>query len=304
MRRQRCGSGDADGSGGGVNDGGGAAGGNSGSSGVNGGGDGGGGGGGGSVDGGGDGSAAPPAAGTLEATLEATLRSKFGHSSLRGGQGDVLRAILSGRDALVVWPTDRGKSLLFQLPAVHTRKVVLVISPLISLMDNQVREIDAAAAAAGDAPWATALHSLGAHNEAAVAAGAYPLVLVSEKRAISPRFKQLLTALHAAGRLLLVAVDEAHCISMWGPGFREDYLHLGGLRQCIPGVPFLALTATAGPHVRADIVRHLQVRPMAAPTKSPPLPGRAACSLSDHSRLTRERGAAERAARGDRVDLP
>ena len=98
------------------------------------------------------GSGAPSALLPVEdGSLEETLR-KFGHTSFRGGQRAIIDALLSGRDALAVWPTDRGKSLLYQLPAVHTRKVVVVISPLISLMDDQVRGLGEAAAAAGEAP--------------------------------------------------------------------------------------------------------------------------------------------------------
>lgn len=122
-----------------------------------------------------------------------------------------------------------------------------------------MRQLRAAAAASHEAPWATALHSVDAADEAAVAAGQIRIVLISERRATSPRFKMLLTGLHKAGSLLCVAIDEAHCISMWGPSFRVEYLQLGSLRQCVPGVPFLALTATASTHVRDDIIEHLQL---------------------------------------------
>ena len=156
----------------------------------------------------------------------------------------VVEAVLSGRDALVVWPTDRGKSLCFQLAAVHTRKLVVVVTPIVSLMDDQVRQMNQAAKAAGQPSWAITLNHTqpGDADEQAVAQGSFSLAYMSEQRATSPRTLRLLESLHAAGRLLLIAVDEAHCISQWGPTFRERYLNLKLLRECMPSVPFLALT--------------------------------------------------------------
>ena len=131
------------------------------------------------------------------------------------------------------------------------RNVAISVSPHTDATSSgSMPSVSGPSRAAGEAPWATALHSQVGRDEAvrrelAVAAGAYPLTFVCEKRATSPRFKEHLVRMHRDGVLLFVAVDEAHCISMWGPGFREDYLRLGGLRQCVPGVPFLALLSQA-----------------------------------------------------------
>jgi ATP-dependent DNA helicase RecQ len=189
---------------------------------------------------------------------ESTLR-RLGLSSFREGQRHVVEAVLAGRDALVVWPTDRGKSLCYQLPALHTGSITVVIEPNISLMDNQVAELNARAAASGTAPWATQLHSADARNESAAARGDFNLVFISPQRAMSPRFLQLMKSWHANLKLKLVAVDEAHCISESDDSFRREFRELGQLRQCVPGVPFLALTATATSHVRRDIVDVLQL---------------------------------------------
>ena len=128
-----------------------------------------------------------------------------------------------------------------------------------TLACHQVAELNARAAASGSAPWATQLHSADARNESAAARGDFNLVFISPQRAMSPRFVKLMKSWHANLRLKLVAVDEAHCIAESDDAFRREFRELGGLRQCVPGVPFLALTATATSHVRRDIVDVLQL---------------------------------------------
>ena len=123
----------------------------------------------------------------------------------------------------------------------------------------QVAELNAQAAAVGASPWATQLHSADARNEHAAIQGGFHLVFISPQRATSPRFQQNLVRWHAQGQLLLIAVDEAHCIHESDDKFRKEFRELGRLRQCVPGVPFLALTATAAPHVRRDISDVLQL---------------------------------------------
>ena len=124
-----------------------------------------------------------------------------------------------------------------------------------------MRSLDAASAAVGESCWAAALHSESqcAETEEAVGSGRIPLVFVSEKRATSNRFKRLLAGLHEQEKLLAIAVDEAHLIYWWGKDFRAEYRNLGTLRDCVPGVPFLALTATAAPHVADDIASQLRL---------------------------------------------
>ena len=124
-----------------------------------------------------------------------------------------------------------------------------------------MRSLDAASAAVGESCWAAALHSENqcAETEEAVGSGRIPLVFVSEKRATSNRFKRLLAGLHEQEKLLAIAVDEAHLIYWWGKDFRAEYRNLGTLRDCVKGVPFLALTATAAPHVADDIASQLRL---------------------------------------------
>ena len=192
--------------------------------------------------------------------LAATLRDKFKHDGFRGQQRTVIEAVLEKRDALVVWPTDRGKSLCYQLAAVHTGKLAIVVQPNISLMDNQMDELNALATKCGEAPWASVLHCEDKTREHDVLSGRFRVVCVSEQRALRPTFMDQLSALHKKGGLLLVAVDEAHVISECSVDYRDLYRQLSKLRQALPNVPFLALTATATPEVRDDIIKTLKLR--------------------------------------------
>ncbi|MBI2827722.1 MAG: ATP-dependent DNA helicase RecQ [Acidobacteria bacterium] len=186
----------------------------------------------------------------------ASLRRHFGHVSFRPGQEDVVRAVLDGRDVLAVMPTGSGKSLGFQLPALLLPGTTIIVSPLIALMKDQVDDLSRRGIRAA------ALHSLAlpeARRTAldAARAGALRLLYVTPERFASPTFLRLLEALPVAR----FVVDEAHCVSEWGHDFRPDYRRLrGAAASCRradrrPGrPPIAALTATATPEVRADIV--------------------------------------------------
>ena len=190
-----------------------------------------------------------------QSRLYATLREVFGFSAFRPNQQEIVQALLDRRDAFVVMPTGGGKSLCYQLPARLLDGTCLVVSPLISLMKDQV---DAAVANGLRAAFFNS--TLDAAARSAVLKdlrnGALDLLYVSPERFAMEGFADLLKAC----RLSFVAIDEAHCISEWGHDFRPDYLVLGTLTGTFPGMPVAAFTATATLRVQDDIVRRLKLR--------------------------------------------
>ncbi|PWB80150.1 MAG: recombinase RecQ [Methylocystaceae bacterium] len=193
----------------------------------------------------------PPLSPSL-ADARRVLRSTFGHDDFRPGQESVLAAILDQRDVLAVMPTGAGKSLLYQLPAAMGIAPVIVVSPLISLMRDQLRGLQDAGVPAA------ALHSAQteAENAAAVAAirsGGAKLIYVAPERLAQDGTIELLRA----ARPRRLAVDEAHCASHWGHEFRPDYARLAEVAERLGAPPILAVTATAGPQTRADIIAKL-----------------------------------------------
>ncbi|HLL23564.1 MAG TPA: DEAD/DEAH box helicase, partial [Kofleriaceae bacterium] len=183
--------------------------------------------------------------------------AKFGHTTLRAGQADLIADIFAGRPVIGVMPTGAGKSLCYQLPAVvfgDRGQVTLVVSPLIALMKDQVDALTARGVPA------VALTSSAGQEEQrdildGIRAGMYTVVYVAPERFRSPRFLDALRAIE--GKLALIAVDEAHCISEWGHDFRPDYRRLGAVIQALAPPRIAAFTATATPEVRADIAVQL-----------------------------------------------
>lgn len=191
--------------------------------------------------------------------LEQSLQDHFGWSTFRAGQRPVVEAVLAGRDALAVLPTGGGKSLCFQLPALIRNGLVVVISPLVALMEDQVMQLQRRGIAAA------CLHA-GLNPERRLQAfqrlrdETLRLLYLAPERLQGEATRQMLESHASEGRLVALAVDEAHCISAWGHDFRPDYRRLGLIRRLCPGVPMLALSATAAPRVRADIIRLLDLR--------------------------------------------
>jgi ATP-dependent DNA helicase RecQ len=180
------------------------------------------------------------------------LAEVFGFPDFRPGQEEIVDAVAAGRDVLAIMPTGGGKSLLFQLPALMRPGVTLVISPLIALMRDQVRGLQAAGICAG----ALTSQSTGEETEAVFAAldeRRLKLLYMAPERLGSGAGNGLL---RRAG-VEMIAVDEAHCVSQWGHDFRPDYLRIGELRAALGGVQTVALTATADAETRAEIVARL-----------------------------------------------
>ncbi|MCB9915911.1 MAG: ATP-dependent DNA helicase RecQ [Planctomycetes bacterium] len=190
-----------------------------------------------------------------DAELRALLRERFGHDDFRGPQLEAVRATLAGRDLLLCLPTGGGKSLVYQLPALLLDGLVLVVSPLIALMKDQVDALRARGMRAAAVHSAMDAEERGAAL-AAAAAGALDLLFVTPERFRSPAFLEVLPRL----RVARLAVDEAHCISHWGHDFRPDYHRLGEYRAACGDPPAMAFTATATPEVVEDIVTSLRLR--------------------------------------------
>ncbi len=194
--------------------------------------------------------------------LRAALKQHFGFQAFRPGQAEIVAAVAAGRDCIGVLPTGGGKSLGYQLPALLRDGVTLVVSPLISLMKDQVDALVARSIPATFINSSLPLPELNARIDR-LARGQVRLAYVAPERFRDPRFR----AAAAKAQISLVAVDEAHCISSWGHDFRPDYLQLGPALTELSHPQVLALTATATPEVRADIITQLGLG--VAPRRSP-----------------------------------
>ncbi len=192
-------------------------------------------------------------------SLETALKHHFGYDQFRPGQRPVIEAVLKNQDALVIMPTGGGKSLCYQLPALLKLGVMVVVSPLIALMQDQVDSLTDNGVAA------TCLNSSLDYNtirqrEAELLAGHIKLLYVSPERLMSAGFFGLLERLIQTVGVSGFAIDEAHCVSEWGHDFRPEYRQLSVLREKFPQIEVMGLTATATERVRQDIVQQLRLR--------------------------------------------
>ncbi|MCR4313693.1 MAG: DNA helicase RecQ [Candidatus Uhrbacteria bacterium] len=184
--------------------------------------------------------------------MHTILKSHFGYDAFRPLQEEIIQSVLDGCDVFVLMPTGGGKSLCFQLPSIMQEGLTLVISPLIALMKDQVdslTQIGIRAAFLNSSQKSREREVV----EALAIAGKLDLLYIAPERVGSYGFSVFLDQLNVG----LVAVDEAHCISEWGHGFRPEYRNLRNLRMRLPNIPFMALTATATQRVRDDILREL-----------------------------------------------
>ncbi len=191
-------------------------------------------------------------------SVRGVLREVFGFEQFRGSQQEIVEHLVSGGDALVLMPTGAGKSLCYQIPSLVRTGVGVVVSPLIALMQDQV---DALTQLGVKASFLNS--SLDAETARTVTqsllAGQLDLIYVAPERLLTPSFLAILERLNAQRGIALFAIDEAHCVSQWGHDFRPEYRQLTILQERFPGVPRVALTATADAPTRAEIVERLSL---------------------------------------------
>ncbi|HIJ78289.1 MAG: DNA helicase RecQ [Desulfobulbaceae bacterium] len=183
-----------------------------------------------------------------------SLKNIFGYQAFRPPQQEIIEGLIRGEDAFVLMPTGGGKSLCYQIPALHRPGVGIVVSPLISLMKDQVDALNACGVKASF--YNSSLKSMEARQVLAkLHDNELDLLYIAPERLLSEDFLERLKEIPIA----LFAIDEAHCVSQWGHDFRPEYCKLGLLRRHFPKIPLIALTATAEPHTRADIIERLNL---------------------------------------------
>ncbi|OOF50302.1 ATP-dependent DNA helicase RecQ [Rodentibacter genomosp. 1] len=188
-------------------------------------------------------------------TALSVLNSVFGYQSFRKGQEEVINAALNGQDSLVVMATGNGKSLCYQIPALCFNGITLVISPLISLMKDQVDQLQANGI---EADFLNSSQTLEQQQQVQnkLISGTLKLLYISPEKVMTNSFFQLISYCQVS----FIAIDEAHCISQWGHDFRPEYTQLGGLKSSFPNAPIMALTATADYTTQQDILTHLKLQ--------------------------------------------
>ena len=193
----------------------------------------------------------------IKCSPEQVLKKVFGYDSFRGDQKEIIYSLLDKKDTLVIMPTGGGKSFCYQIPALIMEGLTLVVSPLISLMQNQVESLEASGVHCiflnSSLDWNSYKNSIDEIEK-----GNVKIVYVSPEGLATSRVRDVL--LNSRLSLSCIAVDEAHCVSQWGHDFRPDYLEIASIRNLFPAAVMIALTATATENVRYDIIKNLQLR--------------------------------------------
>lgn len=182
------------------------------------------------------------------------LRTCFGYDTFRDHQQDIIEAVLAGKDVFVLMPTGSGKSICYQIPAMILNGIGLVISPLIALMQDQVSSLRQNGVRAEYLNSSLSYHEA-RQVESRILSGEVDILYVAPERLLTEQFQQFLKSIQVS----LFAIDEAHCVSQWGHDFRPEYLKITGVTGQFPGVPRLALTATADTHTRQEIIEKLDL---------------------------------------------
>lgn len=191
------------------------------------------------------------------AAPELVLKTVFGYDEFRPLQKDIITNVLKGHDTLAVMPTGGGKSLCYQLPALILKGITVVVSPLISLMQDQVTSLET-----------TGIHSAFLNSSLSwedycatvndIKSGTVKIIYVSPEGLATAKIRELLSSPEL--KISCITIDEAHCVSQWGHDFRPDYLEIRSVRHLFPKAVMLALTATATEHVRQDICQNLGMK--------------------------------------------
>ena len=188
------------------------------------------------------------------AQMEKVLKNVFGYTSFRLNQEEIIRKVLAGKDVVVIMPTGGGKSICYQVPALIKEGLTVVVSPLIALMKDQIESLQVLGVEAAAANSSVSREKL-RQIVNKIETGKLKLLYLSPEKAVTNRFLQFLKK----QKLALIAIDEAHCVSIWGNDFRPEYAQLNRLTTQFPGVPKLALTATADKATREDIMKQLEL---------------------------------------------
>jgi superfamily II DNA helicase RecQ len=196
-----------------------------------------------------------------ESRLQSSLSLHFGYDAFRPRQLDAIKTVLSGKDCLLVLPTGGGKSMTFMLPAVASSKISIIVTPLLALAKDQVENAnDNDIEAASWSSQTSERQKAALAREIVSEDGFLRLLYTTPESLQTERLLDILTTAHASNRLCMLAVDEAHAVSEWGHDFRPSYLTLRDIRTKLPGLPCLAVTATATPRVRTSIVNYLSLK--------------------------------------------